>query len=298
MTPARTPRPTRPSSRGVRCTSSARSVRAITRTCSPNPRRRYLVVDEEPFPGLSSTESRVDALGAERRVVVTHSGELHTNSSGASPRPWRRRTVNSPSSATAQRGKTTKDCGGVEAEITSITKPRWVSGSSPRHWRNRIHRTLVSTFVVDAEGRRRLEARAVRQAHPLHRPSDWSIAEIVAAYRSQWHVEADFRQMKDRQVVSFSPMFHWTDQKIRVHAFYCVLALAVARLMVREPGGQRTRHERPSTAPHARRNRGDRSALPRTIEADHEPATCSPRWTPSNSVSTTCSVSRTYTPKR
>jgi hypothetical protein len=29
-------------------------------------------------------------------------------------------------------------------------------------------------------------------------------------------------------------MFHWTDQKIRVHASYCVLALAVARLMVRE----------------------------------------------------------------
>jgi hypothetical protein len=27
-------------------------------------------------------------------------------------------------------------------------------------------------------------------------------------------------------------MFHWTDKKIRVHAFYCVLALA--RLVVRE----------------------------------------------------------------
>jgi len=35
-------------------------------------------------------------------------------------------------------------------------------------------------------------------------------------------------------VVSFSPMFHWTDQKIRVHSFYCVLALMVARLLVRE----------------------------------------------------------------
>ena len=35
-------------------------------------------------------------------------------------------------------------------------------------------------------------------------------------------------------MVSFSPMFHWTEQKIRVHVFYCVLALMVARLMVRE----------------------------------------------------------------
>ena len=59
-------------------------------------------------------------------------------------------------------------------------------------------------------------------------------AVIVSDYRSQSEVEGDFRQMKDPKVVSFSPMFHWTDQKIRVHVFYCVLALTVARLMVRE----------------------------------------------------------------
>ena len=57
---------------------------------------------------------------------------------------------------------------------------------------------------------------------------------MVAGYRSQSEAEADFRQMKDRRVVSFSPMFHWTDQKIRVHVLYCVLALMVARLMRRE----------------------------------------------------------------
>lgn len=63
---------------------------------------------------------------------------------------------------------------------------------------------------------------------------DWSITQVVAGYRSQWNVEADFRQMKDPKVVSFSPMFHWTDQKIRVHVMHCVLALMTARLMVRE----------------------------------------------------------------
>ena len=56
----------------------------------------------------------------------------------------------------------------------------------------------------------------------------------MADYRSQEAAEGDFRQMKDPKVVSFSPMFHWTDQKIRVHVFYCVLALMVARLMARE----------------------------------------------------------------
>ena len=63
---------------------------------------------------------------------------------------------------------------------------------------------------------------------------EWTIAQVVAGYRSQSHVETDFRQMKDPKVVSFSPMHHFTDSKIRVHVAYCVLALLVARLMVRE----------------------------------------------------------------
>jgi hypothetical protein len=58
----------------------------------------------------------------------------------------------------------------------------------------------------------------------------------VADYRSQEEVEADFLQTKDPKVVAFLPMSHRTDQKIRVHVFYCVLALPVARLTVREAG--------------------------------------------------------------
>ena len=49
------------------------------------------------------------------------------------------------------------------------------------------------------------------------------MADVIAAYRSQHYVESDFRQMKDRIVVSFNPMFHWTDDKIRVHVFYWAL---------------------------------------------------------------------------
>ena len=63
---------------------------------------------------------------------------------------------------------------------------------------------------------------------------DWSTDEIVLGYRSQHHVEAAFRQMKDRLFVSFEPIRHWTDQKIRVHAFICVLALTLASLLRRE----------------------------------------------------------------
>ena len=34
--------------------------------------------------------------------------------------------------------------------------------------------------------------------------------------------------------LSFSPAFHWTDQKLRVHVFYCVLALLLSSLLQRK----------------------------------------------------------------
>jgi len=63
---------------------------------------------------------------------------------------------------------------------------------------------------------------------------DWSTEQIILASRAQHHVEDAFKQMKNPHWVSFSPAFHWTDQKIRVHAFYCVLALMLSSLLQRK----------------------------------------------------------------
>jgi len=62
----------------------------------------------------------------------------------------------------------------------------------------------------------------------------WSNEEIVSGYRGQIWVESAFQTMKDPHFVSWSPVFHWTDSKIRVHAFYCVLALTLTSLLWRE----------------------------------------------------------------
>jgi transposase len=64
--------------------------------------------------------------------------------------------------------------------------------------------------------------------------ADWSDEEIVLAYRSQYHIEEAFKQMKNPHFLHWSPMFHWTDSKIRVHAFYCVLALTLSSVLQRE----------------------------------------------------------------
>ncbi len=62
----------------------------------------------------------------------------------------------------------------------------------------------------------------------------WSTTQIVTAYRDAWHVEDTFRDMKQAPWLHWQPQFHWTDQKIRVHGFICILAVTLAHLLRRE----------------------------------------------------------------
>jgi len=63
---------------------------------------------------------------------------------------------------------------------------------------------------------------------------EWSDEQIVTAYRSAWKIEHAFRQMKDTSHLSVRPIFHWSDQKIDVHIFYCVLAYRLCCLLQKE----------------------------------------------------------------
>src|SRR5487761_666968 len=64
--------------------------------------------------------------------------------------------------------------------------------------------------------------------------ADWTDEQIVRAYRSQSHVESAFRAMKDPHYLPFRPTYHWTDQKLRVHALFCVIALMITSLLRRQ----------------------------------------------------------------
>ena len=92
------------------------------------------------------------------------------------------------------------------------------------------HGLHVSTAASGLRARRRGRPAPDAGSSPRWR----STAKVIDAYRSQEYVEAAFRQAKDPHVVSFAPIRHFTDHKIRVHLFTCVLALAIGHLMRRE----------------------------------------------------------------
>ena len=63
---------------------------------------------------------------------------------------------------------------------------------------------------------------------------EWTDQEIITVYRAQSKGENAFRQTKDREFVSYSPAFHWTDQKLKVHGFYRTLAVMIVSLIERQ----------------------------------------------------------------
>jgi hypothetical protein len=60
---------------------------------------------------------------------------------------------------------------------------------------------------------------------------DWSTPDIIRAYHSQAAVERAFRHLRNPHYLAVRPGFHWTQQKLRVHFFTCVLAYQLAALL-------------------------------------------------------------------
>lgn len=58
--------------------------------------------------------------------------------------------------------------------------------------------------------------------------------EIIKLYRDKNIVEEQIKNLKDTHVIRFTPMWCWTDNMIRVHAFTCVMALLFLRFLVKK----------------------------------------------------------------
>ena len=134
------------------------------------PARRLAVIDAERFPGLTGYETRAEALGATRRVLLTHSATLHARQSRGFDQTIGKATRKlAELAARLERGRTRRDRAAVEAEIAKITRPRW------------LNRVLTTTLTGDKPSQLRLTwtvddrppragDRAVRQTDPGHQP--------------------------------------------------------------------------------------------------------------------------------
>lgn len=90
------------------------------------------------------------------------------------------------------------------------------------------------SYEIDAEIQEQTQKKYFGKKLTITDHLDWSEKEILDAYYSQECVEKVFRDTKDTDHFSLRPVYHWTDQKIRVHVFICLLSLTLGQILMKE----------------------------------------------------------------
>jgi len=132
-----------------------------------------------------------------------------------------------------RRGTQRKDPARIQHDIDARLRGR-------QHLRHVLHTQLTSTgtglrltYRFDRAAFDTLARERLGQVVLITDRHDWSTAAIIEAYHGQAHVEAVFGHLKDPIHLALRPQFHWTDQKLHVHVFTCLLGYLLARTVFR-----------------------------------------------------------------
>ena len=89
-------------------------------------------------------------------------------------------------------------------------------------------------FDFNSEAWQRLLTHRLGRTVLLTNRMDWTAEQVAAGYSGQQSIERVFRGLKDGDWLGWGPMHHWTDRKIRIHAFYCMLGISLLQYVHRQ----------------------------------------------------------------
>jgi transposase len=200
------------------------------------PRSRFHPLQGEDLQGILAWRTNKEVLGAERTLVVIYNPELFFTQCATIVREIQKRTrkLKELQLHLAHPSARSKS---LTVESAQMQAQAILSG---RHMKDLIQVEVTAknnrprlNYHVDQAAWQRLQRTLLGKNILFTDQESWSNEEIVRAYRGQYHIEEAFKRMKNPHFVSWRPLHHWTDQKIRVHAFYCVIALMLSSLLRR-----------------------------------------------------------------
>jgi transposase len=186
----------------------------------------------EDMPGTLAYRTHKEIYGQQRTIVISYSKRFAAKQQRSFGQTLAKAERELEKLAgVVGRGKHHMDQRALTERVKKILKRRWLKDVitvehdiAARAFAYRTDQAQVDQIAAREWGKRII----------FTGRDEWTDEEIIAAYRAQARGENGFRQMKDREFASFSPAFHWTDQKLRVHAFYCTLALMIVSLIERQ----------------------------------------------------------------
>jgi transposase len=197
-------------------------------------------LDPTQLPAVRSYRTRKVVFGIERTILCTFNQELFDSQTQTLSREIAKRKRRLQKLRTRLENRRNDSPGkaptveGVQKKVKEILRGRHMADlfAAPVR-KNRAGLPRLS-FRFRDKAYQHLRSTLLGKTLLFTDRTDWTDEQIVLAYRAQHHVEADFRRLKDPHYLTFRPAFHWTDQKLRVHAFYCVLALLMLNLLRRK----------------------------------------------------------------
>jgi transposase len=132
---------------------------------------------------------------------------------------------------TLNRGKQKRDRARIQRDIENRLQGRQhlrqvlrfeLAGDDPK---------LSLTYAFDQQAFDALAEQHLGRVVLITDRHDWSTAEIIRTYHGQSHIEAVFAHLKDPMHLGLRPQHHWTDQKLHVHVFTCILGYLLARTL-------------------------------------------------------------------
>jgi len=204
------------------------------------PRRRFRPLSHPRLPGVEAYRTRRPVMGAERTVLVTYNENLYLAQLQTIAVELSKRTVKLHQLQLALRRRAQRKVSRGKAPTAEGVRKQVAAILKGQHMKTLIRVEVRDTdagvtliYRCDRTAVARLSRRVLGKTLLFTDNHDWTDEDIVLAYRGQSHVEQAFRTMKNPHFISLRPAYHWTDPMIRVHAFYCVLALTLSSLLVR-----------------------------------------------------------------
>jgi len=209
------------------------------------PKTEYSAMDSAKFPGHSSYRTKIQAFGREVTAVIVYNTALEEGQLQGirinMAKTSKKLLELQQKLLLRSKGEITK---GRKPTFESVTKA--VSTILRTEYMNEIfsceilenNGNIYLTYAESEDSFKRIQERELGKTALFTDRDDFTDEEIVNAYRSAWHVEGSFKQLKDTSHLTVRPFFHWTDVKIKVHIFTCVMAYRLCCLLRKELADQ------------------------------------------------------------
>ena len=204
------------------------------------PLSRFRRLGEPRLDGVRAYRTRKRVFGAERTILVTHNDALLEGQLRglAQHHAKARRRLQALKTRLARRaaGRVTRGRrptrASVERQVRTILSAQFLAQIIHVDIAT-SHGQLTVSWRTDQDALASLARRLFGKTILFTDRADWTDEQIVLGYRAQSKIENVFRLMKHPQYLRWQPQWHWTDSKVRVHAFTCVLAVTLCSLLAR-----------------------------------------------------------------